>query len=517
MHTHNTQNSELTMQSTTLLTGATGYIGGRLLQALEARGVSVRCLARRPEYLMARVGPQTRVIKGDCLKPESLDSAFEGIDTAYYLVHSMGSAKDFEEQDRSAAKHFGHAAHAAGVRRIVYIGGLGEGDAGLSKHLRSRHETGAILRASGVPVIEFRSGIVIGSGSLSFELIRALVERLPVMICPTWVRTPTQPISIEDLVDYCLAALDFPADGRSHLFEVGGANQVSYREIMLEYARQRELRRWLIPVQLLTPRLSSLWLGLTTPVYARIGRKLIESLRNPTIVKNENALTTFAIRPKGLQESIARAIRNENAEFAATRWSDAVSSSGNESPWGGIRLGTRLFDLRSIYVEASPEDAFTPIRRIGGKNGWYCLDWLWHLRGLIDLFCGGVGLRRGRRDPEALAIGDALDWWRVETYEPGIRLRLAAEMKLPGRAWLEFEVSPRKAGGSTIRQTAVFDPAGLLGLSYWYAVYPLHAAIFGGILRGIKQRALQISRHGSEAPVPSDEGSDNPVQGGTSH
>lgn len=505
------------MKSTTLLTGATGYIGGRLLQALEAHGFSVRCLARRPEYLLARVGPQTSVIKGDCLKPESLRNAFEGIETAYYLVHSMGSAKDFEAQDRSAAKNFGQAANAAGVRRIVYIGGLGEGDRDLSKHLRSRHETGAILRASGVPVIEFRTGIVLGSGSLSFELIRALVERLPVMICPAWVRTPTQPIAIEDLIAYCLAAFDLPADGKSHLFEVGGASQVSYREIMLEYARQRELRRWLIPVPLLTPRLSSLWLGLTTPVYARIGRKLIESLRNPTVVRNRSALATFAIRPKNLQESIARAIRNEDSELAATRWSDAVSSSGNESPWGGIRLGTRLFDLRSIHVTAPPEDAFTPIRRIGGKNGWYCLDWLWHLRGLIDLLCGGVGLRRGRRDPEELAVGDALDWWRVEAYEPGIRLRLAAEMKLPGRAWLEFEVSPHKEGGSTIRQTAVFDPAGLFGLSYWYAIFPLHAAIFGGMLRGIKQRAIESSKHGSEALAPSDEGSDNPVRGGTSH
>ena len=337
------------------------------------------------------------------------------------------------------------------------------------------------------------------------------------MICPAWVRTPTQPISIEDLVDYCLAALDLPADGRSHIFKIGGSDQVSYREIMLEYARQRKLRRWLIPVPLLTPRLSSLWLGLTTPVYARIGRKLIDSLRNPTIVRNEISLATFEIRPKGLQKSIARAIRNEDAELAATRWSDAVSSSGNERPWGGIRLGTRLFDLRSIYVDASPDDTFTPIRRIGSKNGWYCLDWLWHLRGLIDLFCGGVGLRRGRRDPEELAIGDALDWWRVEAYEPGIRLRLAAEMKLPGRAWLEFEVSPRKAGGATIRQTAVFDPAGLFGLIYWYAIFPLHAAIFEGMLRGIKQRALEIARHGSGAPTPSDEGSGNPVQGGTSH
>ena len=473
-----------------LLTGASGYVGGRLLRALEARGHAVRCLARHPEFVAARAVPGTTVVRGDCLVPDSLRGVCDGIETVYYLVHSMGSPADFESRDREAARNLGEVARRAGVRRIVYLGGLGAG-AGLSRHLRSRHETGDVLRASGVPVVELRSGIVLGSGSLSFELIRALVERLPVMVCPTWVRAPTQPIAVEDLIDYLLAALDLPDDG-SRLFEVGGAEQVSYRDIMLEYARQRGLRRRLLPVPLLSPRLSSLWLGLTTPVYARIGRKLVDGLRNPTVVRDATALQVFAVRPMGLRAAIARAIANEDQDFATTRWSDAVSSSGQAPAWGGVRIGARLFDVRSIAVDAPPAAAFAPIRRIGGGAGWYCLDWLWRLRGAVDLLAGGVGMRRGRRDPDGLATGDVLDCWRVEAYEPNVRLRLAAEMKLPGRAWLEFEVEPRGASGATIRQTAVFDPAGLAGLGYWYGIYPLHARIFGGMLRGIARRAEAI-------------------------
>ena len=262
---------------------------------------------------------------------------------------------------------------------------------------------------------------------------------------------------------------------------------------MLEYAKQRGLRRRLVPIPLLTPRLSSLWLGLTTPVYARVGRKLIESLRNPTVVQNDSAKKFFPIRPMGLRDAIRRAIGNEDAKFAATRWSDAVSSSGLAPAWGGVRVGTRLVDSRSINVTVPATTAFNPIRQIGGQHGWYYLNWLWRLRGAIDLLIGGVGMRRGRRDPEQLSAGDTLDWWRVESYQPNTHLRLVAEMKLPGRAWLEFEVTPHGKTGSTIRQTAVFDPAGLLGLSYWYGIYPLHAAIFNGMLRAIGRRA--VSNH----------------------
>jgi uncharacterized protein YbjT (DUF2867 family) len=475
-----------------LLTGATGYVGGRLLAQLEAAGRSVRCLARRPEFLEQRVGPDIEVVRGDCLEPASLEPAMAGVTAAYYMVHSMGSSGDFEDLDRRAAANFGAAASRAGVRRIIYLGGLGEQSEDLSPHLRSRQETGDALRTCGVPVIELRASIVLGSGSLSFELIRALVERLPVMICPRWVQIKAQPIAIEDVVAYLVAALDLVADD-SRIFEIGGADQVSYSEIMREYARQRGLRRVFIPVPVLTPGLSSLWLGLTTPVYARVGRKLIEGVRNPTVVTNDDSLHAFDIRPMNLREAIARAVRNEDRKFALTRWSDAISSAGHPRSWGGVKFGSRLVDSRTAHVAVRPHGAFTPIRQLGGQRGWYYANWLWRLRGFIDLLMGGVGMRRGRRDPEKLQVGDALDFWRVEAYEPDHRLKLAAEMKLPGRAWLEYEVQPSN-GGSELRQTAVFDPVGLGGLLYWYGIYPFHSWIYAGMLRAIVRRAKSGQR-----------------------
>ena len=472
-----------------LLTGATGCIGGRLLSALEAQGHSVRCMTRRPDTLVGRVGPGTSVVRGDCLDPATLAEPLAGVDTAYYLVHSMGGAhsRDFESTDRTAARNFGEAARAAGVRRIIYVGGLGA-ETGLSRHLRSRHETGEVLRASGVPVVELRSGIVIGAGSLSFELVRALVERLPIMTCPSWVRTPTQPIALSDLIAYLVAALDLP-HGENRLFEVGGADTVSYDGIMQEYARQRGLRRWLIPVPLLTPRLSSLWLGLTTPVYAQVGRELIDGVRTPTVVQDDAALAAFPIRPLGLRRAIAHAIAEEDDAFAARPWSEEALSAATPLRWGGVRMGARLIDSRAVDLPVPAAAAFAPIRRIGGASGWYYGDWLWRLRGLLDRLVGGVGMSRGRRDPEQLAAGDIIDCWRVEVCEPDARLRLVAEMKLPGRAWLEFDVASRSDGGSTVRQTAVFDAVGLLGRSYWHALHPVHVLLFRGLLRSIARRA----------------------------
>ena len=471
-----------------LLTGATGYVGGRLLAVLEESNRRVRCLARRPESLQARVAEGTDVVAGDVLDPDSLVAAMRGVTTAYYLVHSMGSTGSFEEEDRRGARNFATAARAAGVRRIIYLGGLGDSRLPLSPHLRSRHEVGDVLRASGVPVIEFRASIVIGSGSLSFEMVRALVERLPVMITPRWVANPAQPIAIGDLLQYLVCALELDPEGNP-IFEIGGRDAVSYGEIMGEYARQRGLRRLQIAVPVLTPRLSSLWLGLVTPLYARVGRKLIDSIYYPTIVRDDSALRVFPIRPQGVREAIASALQNEDREMAATRWSDALSAAGAPPDWGGVRFANRLFDSRVARVAVPPARAFAPIRRIGGATGWYYGDWLWGLRGFLDLLVGGVGMRRGRRDPDDLCVGDALDFWRVEAYEPERRLRLSAEMKLPGRAWLEFEVSGDESG-STIRQTAIFDPVGLSGLAYWYGVYPLHQFVFRGMLRGIATAAM---------------------------
>lgn len=470
-------------RSRLLLTGATGYIGGRLLKVLEHTPYPLRCLARRPQFLQARAAPTTEIVSGDVLDRASLEQAMHGVHTAYYLIHSMNATTSFEAADRQAARNFAEAAMQAGVQRLIYLGGLGDAQGTLSPHLRSRQEVGEILRHAGVPVIELRSAIVIGSGSVSFEIIRALVERLPMMITPRWVSMPTQPIAIEDVIDYLVAAIELPGH-TSRVFEIGGADQVCYGDIMREYARQRGLRRVMVSVPVLTPRLSSLWLGLVTPVYARIGRQLIDSIRHPTVVQDPTACTVFALRPMGVRQAIARALRNEDQEYAETRWSDALSTAGCRPSWGGVRFGTRLVDSRLAHVHAPPPLAFALIRTIGGTTGWYYADWLWQVRGFLDLLVGGVGLRRGRRDPGRLVPGDTVDFWRVEAYEPDRYVRLVAEMKLPGRAWLEFEVEGN-ATTSQIRQTAIFDPAGLWGQLYWYALYPLHSLIFAGMLRHI--------------------------------
>lgn len=476
-----------------LVTGASGYVGGRLLAALEGRGRRVRCLARRPEFLWPRVGPGTEVVAGDVLDGGSLGPGLRGVDTAYYLVHSLGADRGFAAEDRRGALNFAAAARAAGVRRIVYLGGLGHG-ADLSPHLASRQEVGALLASTGVPVIELRASIIIGSGSFSFEMIRALVDKLPAMVVPRWATLRAQPIAIEDVLAYLLAALDLPA-GTSRVYEIGGPDQVSYLDIMRAYARQRGLRRLMVPVPLLTPRLSSWWLGLVTPVYARVGRKLIRSLCNETVVRDTAALRDFPVRPRGVAEAVARALAHEDREFAQTRWSDAVSSAGSPRGWAGARFGSRIVDSRERWVPLPPDRAFGPIQRLGGGTGWYAANWLWRLRGAIDLLAGGVGLRRGRPHPVRLAPGDAVDFWRVERFEPGSLLQLAAEMRLPGRAWLQFEVVPgvdqEGRPGSWIRQTAVFDPAGLGGLLYWYALYPIHQWVFRRMLRGIARTATR--------------------------
>ena len=448
-----------------LLTGASGYIGSRLLRVLEEGGYAVRCLARQPDQVAAD-RPTTAGLQGDCLDESSLGAAMQGVDQAYYLVHSMASGPVFAARDREAAVKFGRAAGKAGVRRIIYLGGLADDADSLSTHLKSRVETGEALRDSGVPVAEFRASIVIGAGSLSFEMIRALVERLPAMICPSWVRTRTQPIAIDDVLAYLRAALDLP-DGREGVFEIGGPEVVSYGDMMSEYAKLRGLRRLLVPVPVLTPRLSGLWLGLVTPTQARIGRALVESLRNPTIVRSSAALETFAIRPMKLRDAFMHAIEEGGAPQFKT-------------------------DSRLAVVEAPPAQAFAPIRRIGGGTGWYFADALWRLRGWIDRGIGGVGMPRVRRDPDDCVVGDIIDGWRVEAYEPDRLLRLSAGLRLPGRGWLEFRVDPLDGHArSLIRQTATFDPKGIAGRLYWYGVLPLHALVFRGLLWRIAQHAMR--------------------------
>jgi uncharacterized protein YbjT (DUF2867 family) len=469
-----------------LLTGATGYVGGLLLPVLEARGHRVRCLARRPDRLRQRAHPVTEVVEGDVRDPASLALAMTGVDVAIYLVHSMGSAGAFEETDRRAARQFGAAAARAGVRRIVYLGGLGDGRDDLSPHLRSRRETGDALREAGVPVIELRASIVIGDGSLSFEMVRALVERLPVMICPRWVAVKAQPIAVADVLAYLTAAAEDEAPA-GLVCEVGGPDVVSYGEIMQEYARQRGLTRRLVPVPLLTPRLSSLWLRLVTPLYASVGRWLIDGMRNRTVVADPEPARRYAVKPRGLTQAVSEAIRQRADRVEALLAESAGPDA--DAALATLRASGCLLDHRERAVEAGAGRAFAPIRRIGGSNGYYYGDTLWTLRAWFDSLAGGIGMRRGRRDPETCAVGDAIDFWRVAAFESDRRLTLNAEMKMPGRAWLQFDVLPGKDGERTrVRQTALFDPRGLLGLVYWVSMLPAHAFIFSGVLRAIAAR-----------------------------
>ena len=399
-------------------------------------------------------------MKGDVLAGPSLALSMAGVHTAYYMVHSMASRNSFEAEDRRAAHAFATAARDAGVQRIIYLSGLGRGSE-LSAHLRSRQEVGRIMRESGVPTTEFRAAIVIGSGSASFEMIRALVEKLPVMVTPRWVNTSTQPIAVEDVIAYLKLSLEQEIDG-SRIIEIGGADTVTYLDLMKEYARQRGLHRRMIPVPVLSPRLSSLWLGLVTPVYARVGRELVDSLRNETIVTDRSANDLFSIRPLGFREALKRALGNEDREFAETRWSDAFSTVGSPHPWGGAKFGRRMVDSRSMHVPFPPSVAFRPVERLGGKTGWYYGNWLWRIRGLLDLLFGGAGMRRGRRDPNRLLAGDTLDFWRVEEIQANSLLRLAAEINPPGERGCNSKL---KRPGNVIGRSSTSDFQILRGCS----------------------------------------------------
>ena len=362
-----------------LLTGATGYIGGRLLNALESRREKVRCLVRHPSYLKARAGPGTEVVDGDLCDQSSLQEPLRDVDTAYYLIHSMGKGKQFEERDREAAFNFGETARTAGVRRIIYLGGLSQGRC-LSSHLRSRMEVGHILKESGVPTVELRASIIIGSGSLSFEMVRALVERLPIMITPKWVLSLAQPIAVEDVIQYLLEAAELPIKG-SAIFEIGGADKVSYEGIMREYARQRNLKRIMIPIPFFSPEMASYWLALVTPLYFSIGRKLVASVKNDSVVMDPTAREFFSIKPKGLEEAISRAIRKEDQQFAVTHWSGALAENENEHHLWGVAFGHRRVDSYKRIMDFTPAEVFNPIQRIGGDQGWYAYRWLWWTRG----------------------------------------------------------------------------------------------------------------------------------------
>jgi uncharacterized protein YbjT (DUF2867 family) len=469
-----------------LIVGASGYIGGRLVPLLRSRGDDLVLMSRDARPLAARF-PDARVVAADLLDAATLAPALEGIDVAYYLAHSMGAGeRGFAERDRQAARNFAQAAARAGVSRIVYLGGLGDDAADLSHHLASRHETGAELAAHGVPVTEFRAAVIIGSGSASFEILRHLTERLPIMITPRWVGTRCQPIGIRDVLDYLVGALDHPeAIG---IVEIGAPDVLSYGDMMLTYARLRGLRRLMIPVPVLTPRLSSYWVNLVSPVPAGIARPLIEGLRNEVVVTHPGPAAAFGLAPLPFTEALQRAIDRTDRHDIESTWFDALAAPDRQSLTAVESREGMIIDRRSHRVAAPPERAFAEIERLGGDAGWPYANLLWRIRGLADRVVGGVGMRLGRRDAAHVRVGDAVDFWRVEEVRAPSLLRLRAEMRVPGRAWLQYEVSAAP-GGSRIVQTAFFEPKGVSGLAYWYVLYPAHAVIFRGMVRELARRA----------------------------
>jgi uncharacterized protein YbjT (DUF2867 family) len=474
-----------------LVTGATGYIGSRLIPRLLESGYGVRCLVRDPARLQGRAWQkEVEIVAGDVLRPETLAPAMEGVEVAYYLIHSMGAGADFHQRDLQAASAFGGAAKAADVARIIYLGALAQHSAELSEHLSSRQDTGDALRNSGVPVTEFRAGVIVGSSSLSFEMIRYLTERVPVMVCPRWVYTRTQPIGIREVLDYLTAALRVP-ESSGRIVEIGGAKVVTYGEMMMTYAEVRGLKRWMVPVPVLTPRLSSYWVNLVTPIPAVIARPLIEGLRNESVVRDPVARTLFPeIEPVDYRTAVVRALDRLQARDVESTWSDSLATSQSDVP--PVVLTNQegmILEHRQRIVQASPQEVYRVFTGLGGKRGWLYMNWAWRIRGFADRLIGGVGLRRGRRDPDELRVGDAIDFWRVEALEPGRMLLLRAEMKVPGRAWLQFQVLPRDDGRSLLSQTAFFAPKGLSGWFYWYALYPIHKIIFSGCISELAKRS----------------------------
>ncbi|WP_433535462.1 SDR family oxidoreductase [Micromonospora sp. CA-249363] len=482
-----------------LVTGATGYIGGRLTPLLLADGHTVRCLARKAGRLRdVPWASAAEIVEGDLSRPETLPAAFADVDVAYFLVHSLGR-EDFEEADRVAATNFAAAARAAGVRRIVYLGGPEPAaDAEVpSPHLRSRAEVGRILLASGVPTAVLRAAVIIGSGSASFEMLRYLTERLPAMVTPRWVRNRIQPIAVRDVLRYLAGCATLPPEVNRG-FDIGGPDVLTFRDMMQRYARVAGLRRRVIvPVRPLTPSLSSHWVGFITPVPNKIARPLVESLIHEAVAHEHDIARYVPDPPGGLtgfDEAVRLALAKVRDAQVETRWSTASGPDAPAEPlpsdpdWSG---GTVYTDVRERTVDASPAALWRVIEGVGGEHGWYSFPLAWSVRGWLDRLVGGVGLRRGRRDPHRLQVGEALDFWRVEEIIPGELLRLRAEMRLPGRAWLEMRALPADDGHSRYQQRAVFLPRGLAGHAYWGSVTPFHAVIFGGMARNIARNAEQ--------------------------
>ena len=477
-----------------LVTGATGYIGGRLVPILLDKGYKVRVMVRNRDRLEGRSWKSdVEVVEADVLKPETLDKACQSIDYAYYLIHSMSGdgEEDFHERDMHAAQNFGRAARNNHIKRIIYLGGLGSSEQVLSKHLESRHKTGDELRNHDVSVTEFRAAVVVGSGSKSFEMIRYLTERVPLMICPKWVFSNVQPIAIRDVLSYLAEAVSAPAS-KDRIIQIGGSEVLTYGDMMKTYAQIKGLKRVLLPVPFLTPKLSSHWVHWMTPVPASLARPLIEGLKNDVVVTDDSAQQIFpSIEPISYTKAVELALDRVDTQDVETTWNDALISSNVDEP---VMLKTKeglIIERRQMKVNASQKQVFKSFTGLGGEKGWLAYNWAWKFRGILDRLIGGVGFRRGRRHPENLRIGDALDFWRVESIQKNSLLRLRAEMKVPGRAWLEFQSRSTKDQSTQLIQTAYFDPKGLLGLAYWYVLYPIHSLIFSRMIEVVGESAEQ--------------------------
>ena len=477
-----------------LVTGASGYVGGRLVHRLLESGYRVRVLARDPARLQGRPWlDKVEVMQGDALLPETLAPALAGVSTAYFLIHGMQGGQVNAARDMSVARNFAEAADAARIGRIIYLGELVDPTARLSPYLRSRHETGYILRQGRVPVTEFRAGMIVGSGSVLFEMVRYLAERELLLVCPHWFYSKAQPIAIRNVLDYLVGALSQP-ESTGKLLEIGGATRLRYADMLMEYARVRGLKRILIPTPFNLPRLSAYWVHMITPVSYNTVMPLIEGLSADSIVNNEQARQLFPdIQLLDFETAVRYAmIKIENGDIESS-WSDAlVTSAGDIQPYRFAMVEGMYIEKRQVLVDLPASYVFRSFSGIGGQRGWLYMDWAWAIRGWMDKAVGGVGVRRGRRHPDEIWVGEALDFWRVEAVTPDRAMRLQAEMKVPGKAWLEFQSTPQSAEKTLLTTTAYFEAHGLFGFLYWYAMWPFHRFIFDGMTRALAQRALRL-------------------------
>jgi uncharacterized protein YbjT (DUF2867 family) len=475
------------------VTGATGYVGGNLIPRLLEEGYHVRVLVRNPEKLrVKRWKGDVEVFKGDVLEPVTLAQALSGVEVAYYLIHSMVSGKTFAERDLTAARTFSEAVTRTGVKRIIYLGGLGDPETNLSEHLMSRQETGQILRRSGACLTEFRAAVIVGAGSISFEMIRYLTERIPIMICPRWVRSKVQPIAIDNVIEYLVSAIKNPRSS-GQIIEIGGADVLTYGDMMKSYARVRGLRRGLISVPVLTPRLSSYWVHWVTPVSAAFARPLIEGLRNEVVVRDNKASELFPqIKPSTYENAVRQALSQLDPDWfeGFTNQLASPGSTGRPANFKTISNGM-IIEVRQRLVRSRASAVYRIAASIGGTNGWPC-NWAWRLRAMLDRIIGGIGMRKGRTDPAEVKVGDPLDFFRIVKVKSGRMIRMKAEMKLPGEGWLQFEVAPHGKDKAQLIQTVFFAPKGVPGLIYWYLLYPFHGLIFSKMIRMLAQRSEQI-------------------------